>query len=91
MDPYIRPIDRSMGPVFFVSYILHISEDRYSTRFGGFVEKGRFNFIEPPDIGIAKGTIHFFIDLSPMMTRNKQIRNSTSNFGPQHPAGHGVP
>ncbi|GLJ56588.1 hypothetical protein SUGI_1229210 [Cryptomeria japonica] len=66
------------GPVFFVGYIRHISEDRYSTRSGGFVEKGRFNLTEPPDIGIAKGTIHFFIDLSPMTTRNKQIRNSTS-------------
>ena len=25
-----------------------------------------------------------------MTTRNKQIKNFTSNFGPQHPAAHGV-
>ena len=31
------------------------------------------------------------IYLCTMTTRNKQIRNSTSNFGPQHPAAHGVP
>src|SRR3954465_420964 len=26
----------------------------------------------------------------PMTTRNGQIKNFTSNFGPQHPAAHGV-
>lgn len=26
----------------------------------------------------------------PMTTRNGQIKNLTSNFGPQHPAAHGV-
>ncbi|KAI3875280.1 hypothetical protein MKX03_001278 [Papaver bracteatum] len=25
-----------------------------------------------------------------MTTRNRQIKNFTSNFGPQHPAAHGV-
>lgn len=28
--------------------------------------------------------------LFPMTTRNRQIKNFTSNFGPQHPAAHGV-
>ena len=31
-----------------------------------------------------------FISAFPMTTRNGQIKNFTSNFGPQHPAAHGV-
>lgn len=32
----------------------------------------------------------FLISAFPMTTRNRQIKNFTSNFGPQHPAAHGV-
>lgn len=31
-----------------------------------------------------------FLPFFPMTTRNRQIQNFTSNFGPQHPAAHGV-
>ena len=31
-----------------------------------------------------------FLPFFPMTTRNRQIKNFTSNFGPQHPAAHGV-
>ncbi|KAF5767749.1 putative NADH:ubiquinone reductase (H(+)-translocating) [Helianthus annuus] len=38
-----------------------------------------------------KGIISFFfLPFFPMTTRNGQIKNFTSNFGPQHPAAHGV-
>ncbi|GKE88302.1 NADH dehydrogenase subunit 7 [Tanacetum coccineum] len=32
-----------------------------------------------------------FLDHSSLTTRNGQIKIFTSNFGPQHPAAHGVP
>ena len=37
------------------------------------------------------GIIYFlFLPFFTMTTRNRQIQNFTSNFGPQHPAAHGV-
>ncbi|KAE9444547.1 hypothetical protein C3L33_23555, partial [Rhododendron williamsianum] len=39
----------------------------------------------------SQGIISFlFLPFFPMTTRKKQIQNFTSNFGPQHPAAHGV-
>lgn len=39
----------------------------------------------------SQGIISFlFLPFFPMTTRNRQIKNFTSNFGPQHPAAHGV-
>ena len=40
----------------------------------------------------SQGIIFFFLFLLffPMTTRNSKIKNFTSNFGPQHPAAHGV-
>ncbi|RZC75517.1 hypothetical protein C5167_051002 [Papaver somniferum] len=39
----------------------------------------------------SRGIISFFfLPFFPMTTRNGQIKNFTSNFGPQHPAAHGV-
>ncbi|KAF7117285.1 hypothetical protein RHSIM_RhsimMtG0002300 (mitochondrion) [Rhododendron simsii] len=39
----------------------------------------------------SQGIISFlFLPFFPMTTRKKQIKNFTSNFGPQHPAAHGV-
>ncbi|KAK1419455.1 hypothetical protein QVD17_28623 [Tagetes erecta] len=38
-----------------------------------------------------KGIISFlFLPFFPMTTRNGQVKNFTTNFGPQHPAAHGV-
>ncbi|KAB5511305.1 hypothetical protein DKX38_030100 (mitochondrion) [Salix brachista] len=42
-------------------------------------------------INHRSGIISFlFLPFFPMTTRNGQIKNFTSNFGPQHPAAHGV-
>ncbi|KAK9112111.1 hypothetical protein Scep_019630 [Stephania cephalantha] len=39
----------------------------------------------------SQGIISFlFLPFFPMTTRNRQIKNFTSNSGPQHPAAHGV-
>ncbi|CAH9117719.1 unnamed protein product [Cuscuta epithymum] len=39
----------------------------------------------------SQGIISFlFLPFFPMTIRNRQIKNFTSNFGPQHPAAHGV-
>ena len=39
----------------------------------------------------SQGIISFrFMPFFPMTTRKRQIKNFTSNFGPQHPAAHGV-
>ncbi|KAM3696325.1 hypothetical protein ACB094_06G031900 [Castanea mollissima] len=42
-------------------------------------------------INHCSGIISFlFLPFFPMMTRKRQIQNFTLNFGPQHPAAHGV-
>jgi hypothetical protein len=39
----------------------------------------------------SQGIISFrFLPFFPMTTRKRQIKNFTLNFGPQHPAAHGV-
>ncbi|KAF9660764.1 hypothetical protein SADUNF_SadunfMtG0008000 (mitochondrion) [Salix dunnii] len=63
------------------------SEQAYEKEF---VELATF-FSRKTATSIVEGIISFlFLPFFPMTTRNGQIKNFTSNFGPQHPAAHGV-